>query len=152
MSLLTSDKAQVWGSILGGAQAGLRKLARMTVIGLLTTSLAIGAFVVLAPAAQASTRISGQITCVDGLGVEGVWIVASNGGSGWASWWAPGMGYANFSYTLPYGGAWTVHVGCGGTPAHWEYPTNGNSTTTSSYRSWSCYSADIVWYPFCQQA
>lgn len=54
--------------------------------------------------------------------VEGVWIAATRGGSGWAQRHAlPGRPNVDwFSYTLPYGGSYVVDVGCGGDKAHWE--------------------------------
>ncbi len=114
-------------------------------------ALGITGFMVSAQAASASTRISGQVVCEDGLSVEGIWIATSSG-SGFANWSSPGGGdYANFNYSLPRSEAWTVHVGCGGSKSSWRYPTNGNTTTTRANQSWTCYSADIAYYPFCQE-
>ena len=109
-----------------------------------------GVSLLAAPAASAAVPISGYVTCIDQLNVEGVWVAASSGGSGYASWQSTGGYQAHFSYSLPYGGRWTVHVGCGGSPSSWRYPVNGNTTTANTYQSWTCYPADIVQYPFCQ--
>jgi hypothetical protein len=69
---------------------------------------------------QGPTDISGSITC-ESQNVEGVWIQAANGGSGWAPWVssADDATYATYSYTLPHGGAYSLHVGCGGTTSSW---------------------------------
>jgi hypothetical protein len=105
-------------------------------------ALAGGAGLTLTPAVQASTTVSGEVTCVDELPVEGVWIQAS-GGSGWANW-TPTIG-ASFNARFSRGGvsgSWTVHVGCGGSPSHWKYSPDGNTTTTQSVASWTCYTPD----------
>ena len=112
-----------------------------------------GAGLFLTPAAQASTTVSGEVTCVDELPVEGVWIQAS-GGSGWASW-TPTSG-ASYNARFSRGGvsgSWTVHVGCGGSPSHWKYSPDGNTTTTQSVASWTCYTPDDgAAVDFCQHA
>lgn len=131
---------------VGSAVAGL---AAASVVGVL-------AFGSSASAAYASTGISGQVQCVDEQTVEGVWIQASSGGSGFASLRNVNGYTKNFSYSLPHGGAWTVHVGCGGSTSHWLYTPNGNSTTTATYKSWLCITPDdnIPWpYPdnYCRQ-
>lgn len=88
-------------------------------------------------AAGASTHISGSVTCDNGWTVEGIWIAAQKGGSGWAAWTSYGPS-ASFSFSLPYGGAWTVHVGCGGRPSTWRSKPDGISSTTSTYMDWQC--------------
>ena len=108
----------------------------------LAATVATGASLLTTPTANASTTVSGQVTCVDGLNVEGVWIAAS-GGSGYASW-SPVSGApyaANFSrggVTVP----WTVHVGCGGSTNSWRWHPDGNTTVTSANASWTCYEPD----------
>ena len=122
-------------------------LATATIAALGLTAALAGAEV-----ANASTGISGQVVCADGLPVEGVWIAASSG-SGFANWSGPSGGdYANFSYALPRSEAWTVHVGCGGSRSDWRYPTNGDTNTKRTNQSWTCYPADIAYYPFCQES
>ncbi len=118
----------------------------------LAATLLIGAAtaVAQAPNADASTTVSGYVTCIDQLPVAGVWIAAS-GGSGFASWYASGTDYnAHFSRS-GISGSWTVHVGCGQSGGgQWTYTANGNVNVSNSYQSWTCYTADIVHYPFCQ--
>jgi hypothetical protein len=117
---------------------------KCTAIAVITTLISVGGISVTASKAYASTGISGQVQCVDELAVEGVWIQASSGGSGWATLRnVEESGYTkNFSYSLPYGGAWTVHVGCGGSTSDWKYKPNGNSTTRATYQSWLCITPD----------
>ena len=77
--------------------------------------------------ATAPTNISGSIQC-ESSSVEGVWIQSANGGSGWAPWVssAARSDYATYSYTLPEGGEYSVHVGCGGTTASWKVAEYSN--------------------------
>lgn len=93
--------------------------------------------------AGAATRISGTVWC-NADQVVGVWIQASSGGSGWASWASLGTdtNQASYSYSLPNGGAWTVHVGCSGSPSHWQYSPDGDVTTTHSVVNWFCFTPD----------
>jgi hypothetical protein len=77
--------------------------------------------------ATAATNISGSIQC-ESSSVEGVWIQSANGGSGWAPWVssAARSDYATYSYTLPEGGEYAVHVGCGGTTSSWKVAEYSN--------------------------
>lgn len=80
---------------------------------------AAGTMAVVSPAAAATT-VSGRVMCVSQRAVVGVWIQAESGGSGWANWSRTGVQYeANYSRSLPNGGRYQVHVGCGGTPQSW---------------------------------
>jgi hypothetical protein len=98
--------------------------------------------------ASAAITVNGYVTCIDQESVVGVWIQA-DGGSGWAS--RSGSGYQQYFSKGGVTGKWTVHVGCGGTSSSWRYSANGNTTVTNSTQSWTCYTADIVTYPFCQK-
>jgi len=111
---------------------------------------------VTTPAAQtgeSATRVSGSIQC-QSEGVEGVWIQAANGGSGWAPWVSSAAypSYASYSYTLPYGGEYSVTIGCGGTPKAWakvEYSSFYGGTVNNFY----CYdepSASL--YSYCRES
>jgi hypothetical protein len=75
------------------------------------------------PAPPQATTITarGSVTCLSGSAVEGVWLVGLNGGSGWATWTASATSpqFATFSRSIP-AGRWSVHVGCGGSPASWK--------------------------------
>jgi hypothetical protein len=75
----------------------------------------------LAPPQATTITARGSITCQSGRAVTGVWLVGLNGGSGWATWTARATSpqFAAFSRSIPAGG-WSVHVGCGGSPASWE--------------------------------
>lgn len=90
--------------------------------------------------AAASTFVSGQVECLT-MPVEGVWIAANSGGSGWASWsaYAGDPEYASFSYNLPNGGSYYVHVGCGGSPQNWAVSTYSYNAVTGSGHVFYCY-------------
>ena len=74
--------------------------------------------------ATAASDISGSIQC-QSSSVEGVWVQAANGGSGWAPWISSAArpDYATYSYTLPHGGEYSLHIGCGGTTSSWKVAT-----------------------------
>ena len=102
---------------------------------------AAGSAIATATPAGASTPIYGTVYCADGLNVVGVWIQAASGGSGFATYQA-GTAMSAYHYTLPYGGWWTVHVGCGGSTSSWKYTPNGNSSTTRQAVNWYCRTPD----------
>jgi hypothetical protein len=75
---------------------------------------------------------------VSGNSVEGVWVQASDG-AGWAPWQGLGNGStSNWWYTLPENEAYSLHVGCGGTPASWAVAVY-TPTVTGSQNSFNCY-------------
>jgi hypothetical protein len=113
---------------------------RLSVIAA-ASALVAGGSLALAPAAEASITVSGYVTCVDGLNVEGVWIQAG-GGSGFANWSASGVGYYAHYSRAGISGSWTVHVGCGGSASNWKYTPDGFQTVTGSSASWTCYTPD----------
>ena len=73
--------------------------------------------------------VTGSVMCESGRQVVGIWIAASTGqsDSGYAHLGPPnptGTSYpigstGTYSYLLPHGGSYAVHVGCGGSAAHW---------------------------------
>jgi hypothetical protein len=102
-------------------------------------TLGIGAAAAVQAPAAAATTVKGQVTCVGNDNVVGVWIKAENGGSGWASWSAPLVSWvANYSYSLPNGGRYQVHVGCGGTPQNWA-TNNKSGYVSGTNNSFTCY-------------
>ena len=87
--------------------------------------------------ATAATKVSGSVQC-QSTSVEGVWVQSANGGSGWAPWVssAARSDYATYSYTLPHGGEYSLHVGCGGTTSAWkvaEYSSFYGGTVNDFY-------------------
>jgi hypothetical protein len=91
---------------------------------------AIGAYVVYQVVhGQGRTTVTGSVVCESGRPVVGVWIAASTGqsDSGYAHLGPPGSSgisypigpMGTYSYRLPYGGTYAVHVGCGGTSQRW---------------------------------
>lgn len=72
---------------------------------------------------DSSTYVSGTVQCLS-MNVEGVWVAAQSGTSGWASWSATSNPtIANWHYTLSSGNSYSLHVGCGGSPQSWAVTT-----------------------------
>lgn len=121
-------------------------------------AMAIALFVLMgivtldAPPASAGEYVRGSVMCVSQSSVVGVWIQAERGGSGWASWGRiNGVNYnAWYAYTLPYGGRYQVHVGCGGTPQRWG--SNNKSGYVYGGRNFTCYDTWSAYYArnYCQ--
>ena len=62
-----------------------------------------------------------------------------NGGSGWATRSPVGSAsIAHYSYTLPNGGSYAVHVGCGGSPADW-LTTPDSGVVSGAVNNFLCY-------------
>jgi hypothetical protein len=77
-----------------------------------------------------SITLTGSVVCESGRPVVGVWIAATTGqsDSGFAHLGPAnpsGISYpvgsiASYSYLLPHGGSYAVHVGCGGNASAWD--------------------------------
>lgn len=68
------------------------------------------------------SALTGSVWCESGRPVVGVWIAASSGqsDSGHAHLGsATNSGLNTYTYLLPHGGTYSVHVGCGGTASRW---------------------------------
>jgi hypothetical protein len=73
--------------------------------------------------------VTGSVVCESGQPLVGVWIAASAGqaDSGVAHLGPadesgtsfPDGAVGTYSYRLPHGGSYAVHVGCGGSSRHW---------------------------------
>ncbi|MBS2540248.1 hypothetical protein KGQ20_46680, partial [Catenulispora sp. NF23] len=81
----------------------------------------------------------GTVTCVSGNAVEGVWVQADQG-SGFAAWQptVSNGSTARYSLSLPLYENYSLHVGCGGTPANWGWTVTtqdvgGNSNNFLCY-------------------
>jgi hypothetical protein len=95
-------------------------------------------------AAPVTHQISGDVQCST-MAVEGVWIAAENGGSGWAKWTAmSSASTVRYSYSLPNGGSYAVHVGCGGSPADW-LTTPDSNVVAGTVNNFICY--DVAGQP-----
>jgi hypothetical protein len=91
--------------------------------------IAIGSYARARITHSGVTTVTGSVVCESGRQVVGVWIAASSGqsDSGYAHLAPPsptGVSYpigsiGTYSYRLPHGGTYAVHVGCGGSAAHW---------------------------------
>jgi hypothetical protein len=91
-----------------------------------------------APPKPATITARGSVTCRSGSAVVGVWLVGLNGGSGWATWTASAAApqVATFSRSIP-AGDWSVHVGCGRSPASW-LRASYSGYVSGTPRSFSC--------------
>jgi hypothetical protein len=69
-------------------------------------------------------EVGGEVTCLSGHSVEGVWVQA-DGHSGFAPWHGVNVSGKAFGSTskwwwrLPRGESYSLHVGCGGSQASW---------------------------------
>jgi hypothetical protein len=61
-------------------------------------------------------EVGGEVTCLSGHSVEGVWVQAG-AHSGFAPW--QGGSTSKWWWWLPRGESYSLHVGCGGTQASW---------------------------------
>jgi hypothetical protein len=96
---------------------------------LVAALIAIGSYATARINHSGDTTVTGSVVCESGRQIVGVWIAASTGqsDSGYAHLGAPnftGTSYpigstGTYSYLLPHGGSYAVHVGCGGSAAHW---------------------------------
>jgi hypothetical protein len=118
--------------ILNRFKSRAARIATATVIAA-SGSASIAALV---QTAEAATTVGGTVECVDQRQVEGVYITAANGGSGWAN---RGSGWStNFSYRLANGGAYKVTVGCGGSPSRWASSSSSRSYVSGNHY-FDCY-------------
>lgn len=85
--------------------------------------------------AAVSGSISGDTYCTYGSynNTVGVWVDASSGTDGWASWYSiDSAGDAHWSYSLSQStSSYTLHIGCGGTSSHWAHTFYMYNLTTS---------------------
>lgn len=143
----------------GCARLALTGLAGLVIAGVVLARLLMGS---MASPHQATTATSAQATIITGIvecspdptmPVVGVWIVGSNGGSGWAHFQLlPGHpNIAVFDRTLPKGGSYVVHVGCGGTPAHWELALGSVTPVSDSGYHFTCYDSTADQNPYLGQ-
>lgn len=80
-----------------------------------------------------SITISGEASCIDNEPIEGIWVNAVSGGSGWADKHKTNSigSEVGFTYVLPNSGTYNLHVGCGGSEQHWnnvDTTENGSGT------------------------
>ena len=137
----------------GEAATGSRRLARTSLVAVaLIAAITVCTTATQLPAGAAQNtspmeaNISGQVWCAADP-VTGVWIQSSKGGSAYANWGTVGQQIVNYSFSVPSGSSWTVHVGCGGGRSSWEYTPDGNTTTTRTVVDWFCYTPDDGLFP-----
>jgi hypothetical protein len=85
-----------------------------------------------------SYEITGQVTCMSGNSVEGVWVQAAEG-KGWASWMKLGNGStSDWWLKLPENESYTLAVGCGGSPENWAV-TAHTPWVNGGHNSFNCF-------------
>jgi len=91
------------------------------------------------PAEDSGTvEVTGQVSCLSGNSVEGVWVQAGSG-KGWADWKKLGNGStSDWWYWLPVNEPYALHVGCGGSPSAWSVATY-SPTVSGLHNSFNCY-------------
>ena len=106
-------------------------LRRTVLVGLVTTAtLAFGQ-------GSASAANGGYVDCMNQAAVVGVWVNVSGGSSGWAS--RRGSGFEQFWSYNTQGRAYSLTVGCGGSPSNWA----GQASTPYYSTGW----ANLQCYP-----
>jgi hypothetical protein len=110
------------------------------------------------PAGQAvKAEVGGEITCLSGKSVEGVWVQADVD-PGYAPWQGVRVSGKAFGSTskwwwwLPRGESYSLKVGCGGTQASWGVATS-TALVSGTRNSFDC--IDITWdagYGTCYEA
>jgi len=94
-------------------------------------------------------RVAGYVQCST-MSVEGVWVEANNGGSGWAKWRGIDSTVAYYWYWLPHGGKYSLHVGCGGSTSQWSTASKSRAVS-GRFHNFFCYDiADKRWFGFCK--
>jgi hypothetical protein len=82
-------------------------------------------------------KVSGQVSCVSGKSVKGVWVQAAKG-SGYSPWKGLGNGStSDYWYTLPVHESYSLHVGCGGTTASWAV-SDSTPVVGGTHNSFDC--------------
>lgn len=89
-----------------------------------------------APAPNPTERVQGVIACINGAKPVGIWVQAQSSTSGWAELLgypleAAGAWKMNYAFNLDRGGAYQVHVGCGGRPEKWDNNLKSDYVTGS---------------------
>ncbi|WP_265566995.1 chitinase [Streptomyces hygroscopicus] len=83
------------------------------------------------------THVAGQVRCESGHPIVGVWVQTSHSAdSRFAAWRGIGDGStADWWTDMPENESYSLHIGCGGTPASWatENKTGTNSGTSNSF-------------------
>lgn len=119
-------------------------------IGLGLSVLVLGVVIALASFQQANAAaaytVTGKVRCANSE-VQGIWVTANNGGSGFAKTWintADTFGGIRYSKPLTKGGSYYMSVGCGRTmTGKWGMTAYSN---TYSRATLNLVCNDIPWY------
>lgn len=108
-------------------------------LGVVGAAVLVAATGVISSQNPAMAANGGKAMCVNKDPVVGVWVEVSGGRSGWAT--RSGSGYSqNWAYNTQ-GKAYSLTVGCGGSPARWAVSTR----TPYFSKTWSNVSCFPGW-------
>jgi hypothetical protein len=124
---------------------------RRAAFGSLAATAAAASLFTAAPAQATASAVrpdsygvSGSVVCLSENAVEGIWVSASSGTSGWATLSAASgtESAVSWTYTLSSNTSYYIHVGCGGSPQNWAVNTY-SATGTGGKPGLICY--DVVY-------
>jgi hypothetical protein len=84
-------------------------------------------------------HVGGQVSCRSGGPVVGVWVQTTRSADARFADWKPvgSRSTANWSTSLPRNESYSLHVGCGGTPAKWS-TSDTTGVFSGASNSFSC--------------
>lgn len=96
-------------------------------------------------------EVSGSLTCSSGNRVVGVWVQGkSKRAEGWAKMTSLPNGETRYSYVLPRGEIYSLHIGCGGTAQDWAVDPH-TAEVSGNRNSFDCFDVQALpRYKFCQ--
>ncbi|MFC9795359.1 hypothetical protein ACFVJI_22265 [Streptomyces sp. NPDC127584] len=101
-------------------------------------------------AAGGVSEASGELTCSSGSRVVGVWLQGTSV-HGWAEFRNTSDGKAEYSYKVPRGERYSLHIGCGGTPEKWLVDPH-TSEVDGTRNSFDCFDVQSApHYKFCRK-
>jgi hypothetical protein len=86
----------------------------------------------------APATVSGQVQCLSGAPVSGIYIIGSARGFVTPTPLANSPSVANFIYTLPLGGSYLLHIGCGFTASGGWLKSGATGFTSGSGHVFVC--------------
>lgn len=118
----------------------MRRLAAAAASAALIAGLGALDPAVASAAETGPVTIAGKVGCLNSYSPDGIWVIADNGGSGFATMsfdLNDGFAYTHYTYVLPAGGSYSLNVGCGGSPQNWGM-TAHTPTVAGTENSFKC--------------
>lgn len=83
---------------------------------------------------------AGQVECVSGRAVVGVWVEPAEGRGDFADWnRLEEPSRAAFEYSLPDGINYSINVGCGGSGRDWATSSSSGLVSSDRFNRFLCY-------------